>query len=142
MAKSIEFRIEEYLQRLNEIFTEKSAGVDFDAVIHGYKDGWKDGVPYDDPVPGAKEALEELRKRGYKIYIHSARFAPDMTLFGQNNTDPEQVQLVKEYLDKHEIPYDGFMPKRAFNVYIDDRAIRVNPLKEPEFSWENALKFC
>lgn len=120
----------------------KVALVDFDGVIHGFRQGWKDGVPYDEPVPGCKEALEKLRAKGYRIYIHSARFCPIIEFNKPCWPDQEQVKLVTEYLRKHHIPFDGLIPKAIGDVYIDDNAIRCNPFEEPENSWEEVLKKC
>jgi hypothetical protein len=47
-------------------------GVDFDGVIHGYSRGWHDGTIYDDPVPGALEALRSLMT-GYAVFIFTSR---------------------------------------------------------------------
>lgn len=95
--------------------------IDFDAVIHGYSHGWKDGSIYDEPVEGAKEALEELIDSGYEVLIYSTRCNPEYLEPG----DPDRVEAVKDYLKKHNIPYSkihtGSKPK-AF-AYIDDRAI-------------------
>lgn len=99
----------------------KTLCVDFDGVIHGYSKGWQDGTIYDNPVPGAKEGLEQLKNEGYKILIYSTRCNPDYL----QPDDPDRVKEVREYLDKNSIPYDlihiGGKPKA--HIYIDDRAI-------------------
>lgn len=99
----------------------KTLAVDFDSVIHYYGSGFKNGDIYDDPVPGAKEALEQLIKDGYIILIYSTRCNKEY--WGKN--DPNRIEQVKEYLKKHEIPYSkihtGGKPK--CHIYIDDRAI-------------------
>lgn len=47
--------------------------LDFDGVLHSYKSGWtKADVVADDPVYGAKEALEEYVKE-FEVHIYSAR---------------------------------------------------------------------
>lgn len=46
--------------------------VDFDGVIHAYRDGWQDGRIYDDPVPGAKAGLELLMTH-YTVAVVTAR---------------------------------------------------------------------
>lgn len=47
--------------------------VDFDGVIHRYSKGWHDGTAYDDPMPGAFEALDRIEGAGYSIVIFSTR---------------------------------------------------------------------
>jgi len=49
--------------------------VDFDGVIHRYSKGWHDGTAYDEPMPGALDALEDLIERGYEVVIFSTRDA-------------------------------------------------------------------
>ena len=45
--------------------------VDFDGVIHRYSKGWHDGTIYDEPVEGAREALEGLVDKGHMIIVYS-----------------------------------------------------------------------
>lgn len=98
----------------------KTLAVDFDGVIHGYSNGWQNGIIYDAPVPGAKEALEKLDSEGYTILIYSTRCNEEYWEDGDN-----RVEDVKNYLDLHQIPYTsihtGGKPKAT--MYIDDRAI-------------------
>jgi ribonucleotide monophosphatase NagD (HAD superfamily) len=76
--------------------------IDFDHTI----------VDYDKPLPGAKEALQELRDKGYKLMIHSC-----------NNES-----WIRRILDSNEIPYDSIWNsddrgKPVCAAYIDDRAV-------------------
>ena len=50
----------------------KTVAVDFDGVIHAYGKGWQDGSIYDDPVPGAIEALRTLMS-AYTVFVHTTR---------------------------------------------------------------------
>ena len=88
--------------------------VDFDGVIHGYSKGYQNGVIYDDPVPGAREAMEKIKSLGYKVWIFSAR---------------DNEQAIKEYLEKNNIHFDrvhmGRKPPSA-EIFIDDRAINFS----------------
>lgn len=103
--------------KLNEEQEKPKQGViavDFDGVIHGYSKGWQKGLIYDEPVPGAKEGMENLKKLGYKIWIFSARL---------------EDTGIKEYMEKWQIPYDrihmGRKPMQA-EMFIDDRAINFS----------------
>ena len=87
---------------------------DFDGVIHSYTSGWQGvGVIPDPPVPGIKEAIDNIRAAGYEVVVVSTRC---YTLDG--------VHAVKDYLHKHHIEIDGIENhKPPAIVYIDDRAI-------------------
>jgi hypothetical protein len=107
--------------------------VDFDGVIHAYSRGWQDGSIYDQPLPGAIEALDLLMD-DYAVIVHSTR-------------DPEQIA---PWLRERGVACrtDGVPDEREFwNVtgtvlvtrrkypavaYIDDRAIRFR-------NWDQAL---
>src|SRR5690242_14912830 len=70
------------------------------------------------PEPGIGEPIGvnvakalELRKRGYKIVIHTAR-------------GWEHYQEIEQWLVKHGVPFDKIVcGKLLARVYIDDRAI-------------------
>lgn len=48
--------------------------VDFDGVIHSYKQGWRGAsVIPDEPVPGAIDGLLGLLEGGYNVAIYSSR---------------------------------------------------------------------
>jgi hypothetical protein len=96
---------------------KESIAVDFDGVIHGYSKGWQDGSTYDQPIDGVKSALEMLGK-DYKIVIYTARLNPEC------GDATEQYQIVADYLDQYEIPYDEIsLYKPIAKYYVDDRAI-------------------
>ena len=108
--------------------------VDFDGVIHGYNNGWQDGSIYDEPLPGAIEALKDLMAQ-YAVVIFTTR---------------RDTIAVGQWLQKHSLDvlfeYNGeayeFWNKRNTILitnlklpavaYIDDRAIRF-------VSWPQAL---
>lgn len=112
----------------------RSIAIDFDGVIHNYSKGWQDGVIYDEPVPGAKEALTELKKRGFEIIIYSMRCYP-FTIPGKER-DHQQEEL-KAYLTKYEIPFDKIhdQPGKPFCcLFIDDNAYRFTG------DWQEAME--
>lgn len=89
---------------------------DFDGVIHSYTSGWKgmDVIP-DPPVPGIKEAIDEIRER-YEVVVVSSRTAQE-----------DGYRAVEEWLAKYDIVVDGICDtKPPAIVYIDDRAIKFN----------------
>lgn len=87
---------------------------DFDGVIHSYTSGWKGQcVIPDPPVPGIKEAIEDIRSAGYEVVAVSTRCA---SVQGQGS--------VRAWLLDNGIQVDAvMMEKPPAIVYIDDRAI-------------------
>ncbi|HSV95192.1 MAG TPA: hypothetical protein VLH94_04475 [Spirochaetia bacterium] len=112
---------------------EKTLAIDFDGVIHKYSKGWMDSSIYDDPVDGAKEKMEELVSRGYRLIIFTVRLNPLV------NEEPnlERNKMNKWLFDHgfiegvhyHEIT----AVKPAADVYIDDKAIRFT-------NWDEVMK--
>jgi len=94
-----------------------SIGLDFDGVIHGYKNGWQ-GISNikDKPVKGVKSAIILLRSKGYKILIYSTRCVKQ-----------EGRKAISDYLKKWEITVDGISKEKpACMCYVDDRSIQFN----------------
>lgn len=92
---------------------KKTVVFDFDGVIHSYTSGWQgaDVIP-DPPVPGIKEAIEEIRQT-YRVVVVSTRC-----------TSFEGVKAVSQYLANHGIEVDAFMTEKPPAVcYVDDRAL-------------------
>lgn len=89
---------------------KKILAIDFDGVLHQYSRGWLDGSIYDEPVAGAKEAMQRLKKAGYYLVIFTTR------------TNHSEVSL---WLKEKLIPFDEITStKIAALAYIDDRAVR------------------
>jgi hypothetical protein len=77
-----------------------------------------------DPQEGAREALFELRRRGYRLIIWTSRM--DRTIY----TLPERLatkHLIEGWLLKHDMPWDeidmGVAGKRLAGIWIDDKVI-------------------
>jgi predicted phosphatase len=90
--------------------------LDFDGVIHGYKSGWKGyAVITDPPVPGVKEAIDELRKT-YMVKVFSTRCKK-----------PEGREAIKKYLEKYDISVSAICEEKpsAF-IYVDDRGFKFD----------------
>ena len=91
---------------------------DFDGVIHSYASGWQGvDVANDQPVKGIKEVIEQLRKKGYKVVIHSSRCSK-----------LEGINCIEYYCNEHNIVVDDVViDKPPAYLTIDDRAICFNP---------------
>ncbi|GIU69037.1 MAG: hypothetical protein KatS3mg002_0273 [Candidatus Woesearchaeota archaeon] len=124
-------QINQYMHREKEISPfEKTVMVDFDGTIHKYSKGFHNGKVYDEPFEGAKEALETLKNKGYKIIIYTARICP-----GVNDDRKQQIEDIKQWLDKYDIPYDDLTYKKyPADLYIDDRGYRF------EGDWKNEIQ--
>jgi len=74
------------------------------------------------PRPGAKDAMQKFKDKGYTVIINTVR---------------GDKKLVKDYLKEHEIPYDhvnenpnqpdNASDKLIADVYIDDRGVDARP---------------
>lgn len=75
------------------------------------------------PKEGVREALRAIKDMGYEIHILSCRTDSDLHKYPIDRQ--EQVRLMKEYLEAHEIPYDEVLDqdKPIAAWYIDDRGI-------------------
>jgi hypothetical protein len=74
-------------------------------------------------LPGAAPAIRELKKRGYKIVIHTSRLSSTWCRKAGESVK-EQRAFVAETLDRLGIPYDKITAEKLpCEWYIDDRAI-------------------
>ena len=123
--------MEEFLTKL-ERQNAKVIAIDFDKVIHKNSKGFHDGTVYDEPVVGAKEALDFL-SNFYEIIIFTCKARPDRPLInGKTGKD-----LIWEWLEKHEL--DQYIKAVTHNkprakFYIDDKGIRFE-------NWKDTLSF-
>ena len=106
-------------------------GVDFDGVIHKNSKGYHDGTIYDDPVEGAREALQRLAEK-YTIVMFSAKARTDRGLVNGKTG----IELIWKRLEKHDMAQfvskvTAEKPRARF--YIDDKAIRFT-------DWESAFR--
>lgn len=72
-------------------------------------------------IPGSREALLDMRARGYRIVIHTCRtgIASSEGRLGQ------ELAVIRQTLDHFSVPYDEIFvgEKMVADFYIDDRAI-------------------
>jgi hypothetical protein len=108
-----------------------TVAVDFDGVIHAYRKGWHDGTIYDDPVPGAFDALRSLMER-YAVFVHTTRDAASVADWISDRTGIRTTNIYagEFWNGRGEILVTNL--KYPAIAYIDDRAIRF-------LDWEQAL---
>lgn len=113
-----------------------TVAVDFDGVIHAYSKGWHDGTIYDEPMPGAIDAVRQLMEI-YAVFVHTMRNPVQVaTWLGGRG-----FSVVLD-VDEPEHPPRRFWENRGALLvtnrklpavaYIDDRGIRFE-------SWDQAL---
>ena len=95
---------------------------DFDGVIHQYS-GWKGPEVIDgEPVPGIREAIQEIRKK-YRVVVYSTRCNAGDRLRGGTTG----MLAVKNWLLENDIKVDEVVNKKVpAKLQIDDRAICFN----------------
>ncbi len=108
--------------------------VDFDGVIHEYKDGWRLSLDGDLPVEGAFDGLQALYDDGWRIIIFTARLTNTV-----GELVPERVAAVYRWIDSHRETHHTFEIYDITNVkpinarvLLDDNAIRF-------VNWKQAL---
>ena len=84
--------------------------VDLNGVLDMYA-GWKDAAHWDPPRPGAREFLDQLRMRGFRVVVFTTRYAPDVWAWLEAH---DLAGVVDEVTDRK-------LPAHAF---VDDRAVR------------------
>lgn len=85
-----------------------------------------------EPLPGAVETLQELKKQGWYIIISTAR---NQRTYNHNigAVMAKQIPIVSEWLKKWDIPFDEIWMKPHVSWFVDDKAIEFvswNKLKE------------
>ncbi|MFD0659726.1 hypothetical protein [Thermocatellispora tengchongensis] len=106
-------------------------GVDFDGVIHAYRQGWKDGTIYDEPMPGALEGLRALMDH-HPVFIHTSRSPLPVAMWLRERgfiVDIDDVP-VKFWNERGRLLVTN--RKIPAKAYLDDRAVRFT-------SWTGAL---
>ena len=103
--------------------------VDFDGTICETR---KPGQKYEDvlPLPGAIEALKELKNKGYEIVIHTAR---NMATHNNNVAKVTAVQapVIIEWCKKWDCPFDELLfGKPHVDFFIDDKGIAFTTWEE------------
>lgn len=94
--------------------------VDFDSTLYP----WRPIYEQPDPLPGAVEAMQRLKRAGYRLVIFTSRLSPTW-LESAGYTASDQRDLIEGMLRRDGIPFDEVTSEKLpAEVYVDDRAIR------------------
>jgi hypothetical protein len=111
------------VKRSIQAIKPKVIAIDFDGVIHD-KDHPVKGKRMGPPMVGAGESVRLLRKRGYKIIVHTCMAVT-----------PGGKQTVADWLDYYDIPCkEVTATKPIADLYIDDKALRFE-------DWADTLNY-
>ena len=102
----------------------KTLAVDFDGTMVPWTGG-QDLTEIPEPYPGVRESLNNLRKAGWRIIIHSCRGA-----FGTLAKETMMDWMKKYKISYHDI-WEGHGKPMA-DVYLDDSGLRFNGAWGPE----------
>ena len=84
--------------------------IDFDGVLREVNEPYRDMMFHN-----ADNAIKEMRRKGYQVYIFSTRAAHG------------NEQFIHDWLEENNIEVDGVTGlKLDANYYIDDKAIRFS----------------
>lgn len=101
---------------------KKIVAVDIDGVlVDNSRSEWKGPDIIADPVPGAREFLEELAGLAH-VLIFTSRV-------NERNVH-DMPGIIKEWLDRHQLTYDGIwsgIGKPSYMAVVDDRAVSCRP---------------
>lgn len=104
----------------------KTISIDFDGVIHDYKNGYKDGTIYGDLVPGAKEFIINAHKAGHPMFIMSTRNPVQILAWVQDKIPEVTFAILVNpgtfYNNKKLVGITN--KKLAAHIYIDDRGYK------------------
>jgi hypothetical protein len=117
--------------------------VDLDGTLAHY-DGWKGQREIGAPLPGAREALEQLVAAGHRVMVYTCRCGDwQRETWGDGLSRDESAAIVKAWLDEH--GFHGSVEvytgdgKPLADYYVDDRAIVCRPQDAGERAWQTAL---
>jgi len=101
---------------------DKVLCIDFDGVLYPRDELFASPAP----IPGAKAAMQRLRRAGYKLVIFTSRLSPTY-LDAQGEDFGEQRAYVEGLLERDGIPFDDVTAEKVpAAVYLDDRALRFD----------------
>ena len=111
--------------------TMKTIAIDFDGVIHQYSKGYADGTAYDFPVDGAFNAIKQLMKWGFAVYIFSTRNEQQIQDWFAIHHFGVTTQIIQDQVFWETPDVLGISKRKIPAIaYIDDRGIRFTNWKD------------
>jgi len=107
--------------------THNRVMVDLDGVIHVYDGNWNNGK-LGDVIKSTKESIDDIRStfNNVDIIIFTTRASKS-----ENNNYIEQIENVKNFLEKNNIYYDDITSEKlGALIYIDDNGYRFTDWKK------------
>lgn len=107
----------------------KTLCVDLDGVLAQYED-FTGVTNIGDPIPLAKEFMEQLKAWGYRLIVYTARLG-EGSWDQEGHTQDQVKEIVEQWFSTHNIPYDMVYTGRGkprATAYIDDHAVACMPL--------------
>jgi hypothetical protein len=106
---------------------DKVVCVDFDGTLFPFGEIYS----FNDPLPGAVEAMTRLREAGMRIVIFTSRLSPTWLEAEYGNTWAFEAEAQRHYigkqLDRFGIPFDLITCEKVPAIaYIDDKALRFD----------------
>lgn len=90
--------------------------LDFDAVLHLYRQGWTGPEPLEPPVPGALDFVRWLLAQGYDVIISSTRAS-----------QADGLEGIRAWLRRYGFPDLTVTNAKPIGaLYLDDRAVRFD----------------
>lgn len=124
IAQEAAAKAHEAMGRLKDPRTERTIALDFDGVIHAYRDGWRDGTIYDEPMPGAIEGIKRLLRVAC-VYILTTRDRVQVVEWMQKQCDIPCLALPNNAVRWMRPGVIGVTNEKLLCSHIvDDRAVR------------------
>lgn len=104
---------------------KKTIAVDLDGVLAQYS-GWQGLEHFGRPLPYAGQFMERLKNLGH-VMVYTTRTNASCH---PDHSGDALVSVVKNWLDKYNIPYDRIYEgegKPIAAAYVDDRAVTCRP---------------
>lgn len=104
---------------------KKTIAVDLDGVLAQYS-GWQGLEHFGRPLPYAGQFMERLKSLGH-VMVYTTRTNASCH---PDYSGDALVSVVKDWLDKYNIPYDRIYEgegKPIASAYVDDRAVTCRP---------------
>ena len=104
---------------------KKTIALDFDGVLHSYKQGWTGYAPEDPPVDGSLDFIHFLQDEGYEVVIFSSR--------AKNKKGKDGIE---KWLSDNDFPkISVYHEKPEALLYVDDRGFRFSGV------WDDLKEF-